>query len=77
MRPRFGLAAKKIRGAIDLSCRACDACGAGAGCWARIPGGGLRSAPFSAPTSDLLDHPEELAGGIVSRGLDQVVILAT
>ena len=35
--------------AIDLSCRACDACGAGAGCWAWIPGGGLRSAPFLTP----------------------------
>ena len=32
----FGLAAKNIR-AIDLSCRAC---GAGAGCWAWIPGRG-------------------------------------
>ena len=38
--------------AIDLSRRACDACGAGAGCWAWIPGGGLRSAPLPAPTSD-------------------------
>ena len=50
--PSFGLATKCHR-AIDLSCRACDACGAGAGCWAWIPGGGLRSAPFSAPTSDI------------------------
>ena len=38
-RPRFRLAAKRLR-AIDLSCRACDACGAGAGCWAWIPGRG-------------------------------------
>ena len=35
----FGLAAKRFR-AIDLSCRACGACGAGAGCWAWIPGRG-------------------------------------
>ena len=34
--PRFGLAAKRFR-AIDLSCRACGACGAGAGRWAWIP----------------------------------------
>ena len=47
-RPPFALAAQKIR-AIDLSCRACDACGAGAGCWAWIPGGGLRSAPVFTP----------------------------
>ena len=47
-RPTFALAAKRIR-AIDLSCRACDACGAGAECWAWIPGGGLRSAPVFTP----------------------------
>ena len=46
--PTFALAAKRLR-AIDLSCRACDACGAGAGCWAWIPGGGLRSAPVFTP----------------------------
>ena len=32
----FGLAAKNIR-AVDLSCRACGACGAGAGRRAWIP----------------------------------------
>ena len=47
-RPSFALATKRFR-AIDLSCRACDACGAGAGCWAWIPGGGLRSAPVFTP----------------------------
>ena len=52
--PTFALATKRFR-AIDLSCRACDACGAGVGCWAWIPGGGLRSAPCSPPTSDLFD----------------------
>ena len=52
-RPKFALATKCHR-AIDLSCRACDACGAGAGCWAWIPGGGLRSAPFPPPTSDFI-----------------------
>ena len=46
--PQIGLATEKFR-AIDLSCRACDACGAGAGCWAWIPEGGLRSAPVSTP----------------------------
>jgi len=46
--PSFGLATKRFR-AIDPSCRACDACGAGAGCWAWIPGGGLRSAPVFTP----------------------------
>ena len=46
--PQIALATEPFR-AIDLSCRACDACGAGAGCWAWIPGGGLRSAPFSTP----------------------------
>ena len=46
--PTFALAAKRFR-AIDLSCGACDACGAGAGCWAWIPGGGLRSAPVFTP----------------------------
>ena len=51
-RPKFALATKRFR-AIDLSCRACDACGAGAGCWAWIPGGGLRCAPFPPPTSDV------------------------
>jgi len=35
--PTFALAAKRVR-AFDLSCRACGACGAGAGCWAWIPG---------------------------------------
>ena len=34
--PQNGLATKRSR-AIDLSCRAC---GAGAGCWAWIPGRG-------------------------------------
>ena len=47
-RPQTGLATERFR-AIDLSCRACDAYGAGAGCWAWISGGGLRSAPFSTP----------------------------
>ena len=46
--PQIALAMERFR-AIDLSCLACDACGAGAGCWAWIPGGGLRSAPFSTP----------------------------
>ena len=46
--PSFALATKRFR-AIDLSCRACDACGAGAGCWAWIPGGGLRFAPVFTP----------------------------
>ena len=46
--PRIAPATERFR-AIDLSCRACDACGAGAGYWAWIPGGGLRSAPFSTP----------------------------
>ena len=49
LRPRFGLAAKKLR-AIDLSCRACDACGAGAGCWAWIPVRGTFA--FKPPNSD-------------------------
>ena len=44
--PTFGPAAKKFR-AIDLSCRACDACGAGAGCWAWIPGGGPHASVFT------------------------------
>ena len=42
----FGLATKRFR-AIDLSCRACDACGAGAGCWAWIPGGGPHASVFT------------------------------
>ena len=46
--PQIALATERFR-AIDLSCRVCDACGAGAGCRAWIPGGGLRSAPFSTP----------------------------
>ena len=46
--PQIALATERFR-AIDLSRRACDACGAGAGCWAWIPGGGLRSALFSTP----------------------------
>ena len=46
-RPRFGLAAKKLR-AIDLSCRACDACGAGAGLG--FPLGGTFG--FTPPNSD-------------------------
>ena len=49
--PQFALATKCHR-AIDLLCRACDTCGPGAGCWAWIPDGGLRSAPFPPPTSD-------------------------
>ena len=53
--PTFALATERFR-AIDLSCRACDACGAGAGCWAWIPGGNLRSAPFSPPTFDIISH---------------------
>ena len=51
--PKFALATDN-HCAIDLSCRACDACGAGAGCWAWIPGGGLRSAPFSTPNLRLI-----------------------
>ena len=50
--PQFALATEIDR-AIDLSCRACDACGAGAGCWAWIPGGGLHYAPFSTPNLQL------------------------
>ena len=46
---RSGLAARKFR-AIDLSCRACDACGAGAGCWAWIPVRGAFG--FAPPNSD-------------------------
>ena len=46
--PKFALATECHR-AIDLSCRACDACGAGAGHWAWIPGGGVRSAPVFTP----------------------------
>ena len=42
---KIGLATERLR-AIDLSCRAC---GAGAGRWAWIPGGGLRSAPVFTP----------------------------
>ena len=49
--PSFGLATKRFR-AIDLSCRACDACGAGAGCWAWIPGRGTFG--VEPPTSDSL-----------------------
>ena len=49
--PQIALATERFR-VIDLSCRACDACAAG--CW--VLGldsrGGLRSAPFSTPTSD-------------------------
>jgi len=37
--PTFALDTKRFR-AIDLSCHARDACGAGAGCWAWIPGWG-------------------------------------
>ena len=48
-RPRFGLAARQSR-AIDLSCRACDARGAGAGCWAWIPVRGAFG--FAPPNSD-------------------------
>ena len=48
---QIALATERFR-AIELSCRACDACGAGAGCWAWIPGGGLRYAQFPPPTSD-------------------------
>ena len=44
--PTFALATKRFR-AIDLSCRACDACGAGAGCWAWIPGGGPHASVFT------------------------------
>ena len=51
--PKLTVAIKSRR-AIDLSCRACDACGAGAGCWAWIPGRGLRSAPFSNPNLRLM-----------------------
>ena len=47
----FALAAKRFR-AIDLSCRACDACGAGAGCWAWIPVRGAFG--FAPPNSDHL-----------------------
>ena len=43
---RVRLSHRSISRAIDLSCRAC---GAGAGCWAWIPGGGLRSAPVLTP----------------------------
>ena len=42
---KIGLATERLR-AIDLSCRAC---GAGAGRWAWIPGGGLRCAPVFTP----------------------------
>ena len=52
--PKFALATECHR-AIDLSCRACDACGAEAGCWAWIPGGGFRSAPFSPPQPPITD----------------------
>ena len=51
--PQIALATERFR-AIDLSCRACGALALGAGRWAWIPGGGLRSAPFPPPTSDLL-----------------------
>ena len=51
--PTFALAAKRFR-AIDLSRRTCDACGAGAGCWAWIPGGGLRFAPVFTPNLRLV-----------------------
>ena len=49
--PQIALATKRFR-AIDLSCRACEACGAG--CWVLGLDSrwGLRSAPFSPPTSD-------------------------
>ena len=50
--PTFAPATKRFR-AIDLSCRARDACGAGAGCWAWIPGGGLHSAQFHPPPPTL------------------------
>ena len=50
---KIGLATEPLR-AIDLSYRACDACGAGAGRWAWIPGRGTpASLPFSLPTSNL------------------------
>ena len=42
--PQIALASDDDR-AIDLSCVRC----AGAGRWAWIPGGGLRSAPFCTP----------------------------
>ena len=44
---RVRLSHRSISRAIDLSCRAC---GAGAGCWAWIPGRGTFG--FSPPTSD-------------------------
>ena len=48
--PKFGLATKEFR-AIDLSCRACGACGAGAGVLGLgfLVGGTFGFAP---PTSD-------------------------
>ena len=61
--PTFALATKRFR-AIDLSCRACDACGAGAGCWAWIPGGGLRFAPVFTPN---LRYKQEMTFGQFAR----------
>ena len=51
--PTFSLTTKQFC-AFDLSCRACGACGAGAGCWAWIPGGASAPLRFSPPTSDKL-----------------------
>ena len=57
--PTFSLAAKRFR-AFDLSCRACGACGAGAGSWAWIPGRGTFG--FSPPTSDFRSYFKRLDG---------------
>ena len=59
--PTFAPPTKRFR-AIDLSCRACDVCGAGAGCWAWIPGGGLRSAPVSTPNLRSFHWKGEIRG---------------
>ena len=69
--PTFGLATKRFR-AVDLSCRAC---GAGAGCWAWIPGwGNLR---FCTPNLRLQDCPTARGGGGRAAGCRQACLVAS
>ena len=70
--PQIALATERFR-AIDLSCRACDACGAGAGCWAWVPGGGLRSAPVFTPNLQYTKSDERLT----LQGGDAILHLAS
>ena len=51
--------------AIDLSCRACDACGAGTGCWAWIPVRGAFG--FAPPNSDFEEKMQSPAAANHTR----------